>query len=67
MYYVETRLKNGWHCIDYDPSTFNRNEYASLYDAKIAIVRLIDVCNKFNRAQLQPSEFRIINADLNRG
>jgi len=63
MYKIQTRLRDKWHCLEFDVTDggdFKPRRYATLKDASLALERYLDGLFFANREMLEIGNFRIV-------
>jgi hypothetical protein len=63
MYKIQTRLRDKWHCLEFDVTDsgeFKPRRYATLNDASKALERYLDGLFFANREQVDVGNFRFV-------
>lgn len=63
MYKIQTRLRDKWHCLEFDVTesgSFHPRRYATLKDASLALERYLDGLFFANREMVEIGNFRIV-------
>jgi hypothetical protein len=63
MYKIQTRLRDKWHCLEFDVTErgdFKPRRYATLKDASLALERYLDGLFFANREMVEIGNFRIV-------
>ena len=63
MYKIQTRLRDKWHCLEFDVTDsgfFKPRRYVTLKDATLALERFLDGVFFANKEQMDSGNFRIV-------
>ena len=63
MYKIQTRLRDKWHCLEFDVTDsgdFRPKRYSTLKDASLALERYLDGLFFANKEQVDFGNFRIV-------
>ncbi len=63
MYKIQTRLRDKWHCLEFDVTDsgdFKPKRYHTVKDASLALERYLDGLFFANREQVDFGNFRIV-------
>jgi hypothetical protein len=62
MYKIQTRLRDKWHCLEFDVTDYGYKprRYHTLHDASMALERFLDGLFFANREQVDLGNFRIV-------
>ena len=63
MYKIQTRLRDKWHCLEFevtDSGNFKPMRYVTLTDASLALERYLDGLFFANKEQVDFGNFRIV-------
>lgn len=63
MYKIQTRLRDKWHCLEFDVTAsgdFKPKRYPSVKDATLALERYLDGLFFANKEQVDFGNFRIV-------
>jgi len=63
MYKIQTRLRDKWHCLEFDVTDsgdFKPRRYVTLKDASLALERYLDGLFFANREQVDVGNFRFV-------
>ena len=63
MYKIQTRLRDKWHCLEFDVTDsglLKPRRYVTLKDATLALERFLDGVFFANKEQMDSGNFRIV-------